>query len=58
VDASHDAVITTYGTVMRTPWMKEYAWRHVILDEAQAIKNPGARRRGPSRRLPPARGSR
>ena len=42
VDA-HDAVITTYGTAMRTEWMKEYAWRHVILDEAQAIKNPGAK---------------
>ncbi len=42
VDA-HDAVITTYGTAMRTEWMKEYPWRHVILDEAQAIKNPGAK---------------
>jgi non-specific serine/threonine protein kinase len=39
----HDAVITTYGTVMRTEWMKDYAWRCVILDEAQAIKNPGAK---------------
>jgi len=42
VDA-HDAVITTYGTTMRTAWMKSYAWRNVILDEAQAIKNPGAK---------------
>ena len=41
--AAHDAVITTYGTAMRTGWMKEYPWRHVILDEAQAIKNPGAK---------------
>jgi len=40
---AHDAVITTYGTAMRTAWMKAYAWRHVILDEAQAIKNPGAK---------------
>lgn len=40
---SHDAVITTYGTAMRMGWMKEYAWRHVILDEAQAIKNPAAK---------------
>ena len=40
---THDAVITTYGTVMRTDWMKEYSWRHVILDEAQAIKNPSAK---------------
>jgi len=42
IDA-HDAVITTYGTVLRTGWMKEYTWRCVILDEAQAIKNPGAK---------------
>ncbi len=40
---AHDAVITTYGTLMRTAWMKTYGWRHVILDEAQAIKNPGAK---------------
>lgn len=39
----HDAVITTYGTTMRTDWMKEYLWRYVILDEAQAIKNPGTK---------------
>jgi non-specific serine/threonine protein kinase len=39
----HDAVITTYGSVMRTDWIKDYAWRNIILDEAQAIKNPGAR---------------
>ena len=42
VDA-HDAVITTYGTVMRTAWMRSHTWRNVILDEAQAIKNPGAK---------------
>ena len=42
VDA-HDAVITTYGTVMRTEWMQSRNWRNVILDEAQAIKNPGAK---------------
>jgi len=40
---SHDAVITTYGTVMRTEWIKSHRWRYVILDEAQAIKNPGAK---------------
>jgi len=40
---SHDAVITTYGTAMRTGWIKSYAWRNVILDEAQAIKNPDAK---------------
>ena len=38
----HDAVITTYGTVPRIDWIRDYSWRSVILDEAQAIKNPGA----------------
>jgi len=42
VDA-HDAVITTYGTAMRTEWIQSHEWRNVILDEAQAIKNPGAK---------------
>ena len=40
---AHDAVITTYGTATRTGWMKTHPWRTVILDEAQAIKNPGAK---------------
>ena len=39
----HDVVITTYGTVTRTPWMQEFGWRCLVLDEAQAIKNPGAK---------------
>ncbi len=38
----HDVVITTYGTLPRIDWMHELSWRSVILDEAQAIKNPGA----------------
>ncbi len=41
--AAQDAVITTYGTLMRTDWIKTHSWRNVILDEAQAIKNPGAK---------------
>jgi non-specific serine/threonine protein kinase len=38
-----DLTITTYGQVARSPWFAEKAWSLVILDEAQAIKNPGAR---------------
>ncbi len=38
-----DLVITTYAMVMRLPWLSEQAWRVVVLDEAQAIKNPGTR---------------
>jgi len=36
-------VITTYGTAMRTTWIGDFDWRCVVLDEAQAIKNPGAK---------------
>ncbi len=39
----YDVVITTYGTAMRLPWMQRHAWRCLVLDEAQAIKNPGAK---------------
>ncbi len=42
VDA-HDLVITTYSMVSRYPWIQSHPWSHVILDEAQAIKNPGAK---------------
>ena len=35
-----DLVITTYSLVQRYPWLSEYTWSCVILDEAQAIKNP------------------
>ena len=38
-----DLVITTYGMLARTPWIRERQWRLVILDEAQAIKNAGTR---------------
>ncbi|MDP2643630.1 MAG: DEAD/DEAH box helicase [Desulfobacterales bacterium] len=38
-----DLVITTYGQAQKLSSLQEYAWRYVILDEAQAIKNPGAR---------------
>ena len=38
-----DVVLTSYGMVIRLPWIQETEWRRVILDEAQAIKNPAAR---------------
>jgi non-specific serine/threonine protein kinase len=37
-----DLVITTYGSVLRLPWIAGVPWRVAVLDEAQAIKNPGA----------------
>ena len=41
--ADIDLVITSYGTLLRLPWLAETAWRLAALDEAQAIKNPGAK---------------
>jgi superfamily II DNA or RNA helicase len=41
--AELDAVVTTYGSVLRAPWVLEHAWSLVVLDEAQAIKNPDAK---------------
>jgi non-specific serine/threonine protein kinase len=38
-----DLVITSYGSLARVPWINQTAWRLVIIDEAQAIKNPGAK---------------
>ncbi|CAO4838034.1 MAG: RNA polymerase-associated protein RapA [Holosporales bacterium] len=35
-----DLVITTYGSTHRIPWMKDYDWSMIVLDEAQNIKNP------------------
>jgi non-specific serine/threonine protein kinase len=41
VDAA-DAVLTTYGSLGRIPLLAR-EWGLVVLDEAQAIKNPGAK---------------
>ncbi len=38
-----DLVLTTYGMVARWEDLRRQDWDLVILDEAQAIKNPGAR---------------
>ncbi|MFZ2631079.1 MAG: DEAD/DEAH box helicase [Desulfosalsimonadaceae bacterium] len=38
-----DLVITTYSLVRKYAWLAAQEWETVILDEAQAIKNPGTR---------------
>lgn len=38
-----DVVLTTYGMLLRQKWLLDVPWRLVILDEAQAIKNPSSR---------------
>jgi hypothetical protein len=40
--ADADLVITSYGALLRYPWLSSTYWRIAIIDEAQAIKNPGA----------------
>jgi len=41
--AETDLVLTTYGMLLRRKWLLEIEWHLVILDEAQAIKNPATR---------------
>jgi len=41
--AGVDLAITSYGFLARAPLFESMNWRLVILDEAQAIKNPGAK---------------
>jgi superfamily II DNA or RNA helicase len=41
--AGTDLIITTYGTLARVEALRAREWSLVVLDEAQAIKNPGAR---------------
>ena len=38
-----DLVITSYGFLARVPWLSTIPWQLVVIDEAQAIKNPSAR---------------
>jgi non-specific serine/threonine protein kinase len=41
--ADKDVIFTTYGQATKLGWLAERQWRLVVLDEAQAIKNPGSR---------------
>ncbi|PYT65495.1 MAG: ATP-dependent helicase [Acidobacteria bacterium] len=38
-----DVVITSYGSLLRLPWIADISWNLVVLDEAQAIKNASAK---------------
>ncbi len=40
---SIDVVLTTYSMLQRLQWLREATWQLVILDEAQAIKNPSSK---------------
>jgi non-specific serine/threonine protein kinase len=41
--AGIDLVITSYGSLLRQPVLANFNWRLAVIDEAQAIKNPGAK---------------
>jgi non-specific serine/threonine protein kinase len=52
--ASADLIITTYALTHRLRWLAATEWPLVVLDEAQAIKNPG-RQAGPGRQGAPGK---
>jgi SNF2 family DNA or RNA helicase len=41
--ADVDLAITSYGFLTRAAWLERTQWRLVVIDEAQAIKNPSTR---------------
>ncbi len=49
--ADVDLVITSYGSLLRVPWLANTAWHLVVLDEAQAIKNPDAKQTRAAKKL-------
>jgi non-specific serine/threonine protein kinase len=49
--AGADLVITSYGSLLRLPWLETTEFDLVVLDEAQAIKNPGARQTRAAKKL-------
>jgi superfamily II DNA or RNA helicase len=46
-----DLVITSYGSLLRVPFLLDTPWRLAILDEAQAIKTPAARQTLAAKRI-------
>jgi hypothetical protein len=46
-----DLVITSYGSLLRMPWIAETSWQLVVLDEAQAIKNPDTKQTHAAKKL-------
>lgn len=46
-----DVVLTSYSMLQRQDWLFDYEWQLVVLDEAQAIKNPGSRQTKATKKL-------
>jgi SNF2 family DNA or RNA helicase len=54
--AGADLIITTYGTAVRDiDALAEQSWSRVVLDEAQAVKNPASETAQQLRRIPAGR---
>ena len=49
--AGQDVILTTYGQVTRLDWLAAREWRLIVIDEAQAIKNPAAKQTRALKRL-------
>ena len=47
-----DLIITTYGMAVRLEQLQNFKWNLVILDEAQAIKNPGTKQTKTIKKIP------
>ena len=50
--AEFDLAVTTYAMLPRQPWLGDVPWGLVVLDEAQAVKNPATRQSRAVRALP------
>ncbi len=50
--AQTDLAITTYSMLTRQDWLVKVNWRLVILDEAQAVKNPSTAQSKVAKKLP------
>ena len=50
--ADIDLAVTTYAMLVRQTWLAEVSWRLVVLDEAQAVRNPATRQSRAVRKLP------
>ena len=52
--SAFDLAITTYAMARKLSWLKEQPWYFLILDEAQAIKNPGSSQTKSIKEIPAA----
>ena len=46
-----DLVVLTYASLSRLPWVSQMAWDLIVMDEAQALKNPSAGQTRAARKL-------